>query len=524
MDDKIIVTNRSVLAAKYGTQGLAKVRKAVQALVDADKKRGLRSRLVFLDDAAAMKKLKGKPVTAPGDTRQNKAAIDAVFKTARPEYLLILGSIDVVPHQDMHNALFEDSDDPDKIVYGDLPYACDAPFSRDVAPFKGPTRVVGRLPDLTGAKEPSYLLKLLAIATGWKTRPAEDYGQYFGLTAKVWQKSTAESLFNIFGNSKALRTSPASGPNHTAAQLAPLSHFINCHGDTSDPFYYGESSDGRVPKSLGSDAIEGKIKPGTVATAECCYGAQLYNAVVLALPMPISQRYLAQGAYAFFGSSTIAYGPAEGNGSADLITQYFLLALLEGSSTGRAALTARQRFIGQVGELDPFDLKTLAQFSLMGDPSIHPACVTSATSVPKGVDLEAAARQARIARRAKLRSVGEFLEQTKPTASRRAKSNARTPTVRAALANIAKEAGMKTENAFSAFDVKKPAGMRSAEAKASGIASRYHVAVCQPKARAGKTGRRVAAVAKEVDGRIVGYRIYEEKSCPTPPPRARSKA
>ena len=126
---------------------------------------------------------------------------------------------------------------------------------------------------------------------------------------------------------------------------------------------------------MTSDAVKKKIKAGTVAAVECCYGAELYDSVTLALPMPICQRYLEQGAYGYFGSSTIAYGPAEGNGAADLITRFFLLAILDGASLGRAALMARQHFVEEVGELDPVDLKTLAQFSLLGDPSVQPARV-----------------------------------------------------------------------------------------------------------------------------------------------------
>jgi len=42
------------------------------------------------------------------------------------------------------NPAFDDPDDPDKFAYGDLPYACDTKYSRDIATFKGPTRVVVR--------------------------------------------------------------------------------------------------------------------------------------------------------------------------------------------------------------------------------------------------------------------------------------------------------------------------------------------------------------------------------------------
>ncbi len=509
MDDKIIVSNRAALAAKYGSAGVAKVRSAVKALIAADAKRGIKTRLVFLDDAAALKRYRGSAVTDAGNPRQNKVAIDAVFRATDPEYLMILGAIDVVPHQDLANPLFDPPDDPDPSAWGDLPYACDAPYSRDVADFKGPTRVVGRLPDLTGAKEPSHLLALLGVAASYKRRDATDYAHYFGLSTVSWRASTAQSLFNVFGNSTALTLSPPSGPTHPAKRLAPLAHFINCHGGDTDPAFYGQKAKS-FPESLTSKSLSGKIQPGTVAAVECCYGAQLYDSITLALPLPICQHYLRQGAYGYLGSSTIAYGPKRGNAQADLMTQYFLLALLEGASLGRATLMARQRFVDQTAELDPADLKTLAQFNLLGDPSVHPASVASPTGMPKGADSAQVQRLQRRERRTKLREMGNFLHDTKPTASRKTRLAGRTrksATVQKALANIAREAGVGKGKAFTAFDVKRPAASRG-HGKAEGMASRYYVAVYRA---AGPSARSVVAVAKEVDGRIVGYRIYEEK-------------
>ena len=217
-----------------------------------------------------------------------------------------------------------------------------------------------------------------------------------------------------------------------------------------------------------------------MAAVECCYGAELYDSVILGLPLPICQRYLIQGAYGYFGSSTIAYGPEDGNGAADLITQYFLLAVLEGASIGRAALMARQQFVSQVGELDPMDLKTLAQFNLLGDPAVVPAVVPSATSVPKGADTEKSEREGRHQRRAKARAVGQMLQETKPTASKKASKVRKSATVSKALRNIAKEAGIGTKRDFMAFNVKTPKGARPRGSKAVSAASRYYVAVYRP--------------------------------------------
>ena len=162
-------------------------------MIAADAKRGIKSRLVYLDEAAAMKSFHGSAVDDRTSARQNKEAIDAIFRATNPEYLMILGAPDVVPHQDMANPAFDPPDDPDKYAYGDLPYACDVPYSRDIAKFKGPTRVVGRLPDLTGAREPSHLLALLVVAEKYRSHDVTDYGTYFGLSTQSWRKSTEQN-------------------------------------------------------------------------------------------------------------------------------------------------------------------------------------------------------------------------------------------------------------------------------------------------------------------------------------------
>ena len=52
-------------------------------------------------------------------------------------YLMLLGSIDVIPHQDLRNPVYADDKEDDPRAWGDLPYACEAPYSKDVADFVG---------------------------------------------------------------------------------------------------------------------------------------------------------------------------------------------------------------------------------------------------------------------------------------------------------------------------------------------------------------------------------------------------
>ena len=71
-------------------------------------------------------------------------------------------------------------------------------------------------------------------------------------------------------------------------------------------------------------------------------------------------------------ATTIAYGPADDNGNADVICQLFIEQVLRGASLGRALLEARLGYVRQQSVVDPYDEKTLAQFVLLGDPSLHP--------------------------------------------------------------------------------------------------------------------------------------------------------
>lgn len=519
MDDKIIVSNRAALTAKYGAKGLAAIRAALNKLKAADKKRGLVTRVVYLDYAAAMKKLGGKAISNPRDPRQAKAAVDAVCKALAPDYLMILGSVDVVPQQDLTNPAYQPGDDDDQQAWSDLPYACDEAYSRDSARFVGPTRVVGRLPDLTGASDPAHLLALLSTATRWVSRPLADYKACFGMSAAVWVGSTRMSLDHVFGPGAPLLVAPPAGPAFPGGELKARSHFINCHGGDSAPEFYGQIKK-QYPVALNTANTKGQIVEGTVAAVECCYGAQLYDSVALGLDQPICQSYLRQGAYGYWGSTTIAYGPADDNAQADIVCQAFLQAVHKGASIGRAALEARQHFSQAAAQLDPVDLKTMAQFTLLGDPSVHPVASSSPTTVPKAIGAHAE-RTFRAERRAKLRSLGGFLARTKPTASQPAANQQTKGTVADTLARIAGKEGLSMKAPFKVFDVREPGQPKAASklrtkgasksAFGTGI-TRYHLMVSKPKGAQPKgisTG--VAVVAKEVNGRVVGYRVYQQR-------------
>lgn len=402
---KIIVSNQAALQTRYGAN-LAKVTTALDALIAADKARGIQTRVVYLDQATDMSPLKATPVVDPANDRQNKDAIDAVHTALMPDYLVILGGPDIVPLQALSNPM----NDGDPNVPSDLPYACDAGYSTAITDFIAPTRVVGRIPGITGSSDPQALVTALQTATTLQARSKSDFSAYFSVSVELWTGSTSQSLTNIFGTSQSMVSCPPNGPNWANDQLSRLAHFFNVHGSDSDPRWFGQGSSG-YPVAVESWQIAGKLSPGAIVSSEACYGGQLFTPIATD-QLPICNVYLLGGVSNFVGSSNVAYGPASGQGQADLITQYVMIKLLGGASAGRAMLEARQKFISGTTPMHPADQKTVAQFNLLGDPSNHPVATSTealAKAGPTSSSAEVAA-SARGKRRVRLMAEGETLK------------------------------------------------------------------------------------------------------------------
>jgi hypothetical protein len=474
--DKVIVTNVSKLKEKYGSN-LSKIKAAVKDLIDADKGRGLKTVLVDLSSDSEMAEFQARAIDADHttDPPSCKAAIDKIYKAIQPSYLMLLGAVDVIPHQDLSNPMFggEDNDD---FTFSDLPYACDAPYSQDIPDFLAPTRVVGRLPDVTGGDDAGYLVGLLQIAAGYTQRPSSDYDAFLGITAEAWKSSTDDSLRAVFGNSTGMKISPSDGPKWLKSELKRLSHFINCHGSPANWRFYGQSGE-TYPEAHDATAVMGNLAEGTVLAAECCYGAELYNPTEVDDNLGMCNTYLASKAYAYFGSSTIAYGPAAGNDQADLICQYFLQHVGTGSSTGRACLEARLEYIQHANTLSPVDLKTIAQFNLMADPAITP--VQSAGSAPKVLSLKKGERAlalgertietaARLLRRGTLGEVAKAVSSAVYVAAKVIKQVKANQKVLAVLQKAAEDRGIEGGSVFS-FKVNSPELPKTAMAKAKSL-------------------------------------------------------
>jgi len=419
--DKLLVTHSGALRRKYGASGATRVRAALDALVTADEAHHLVTRVLLIDNASTMRSLK-LPAVPEGDWRATLKAVDAAAERYQPSYIALVGANDVVPQAQLRNPLLG-PDDTDRYVPSDLPFACDLPAGfagtgttlLDPSQLLSVTRVVGRIPDVRGATDPAGLLANLRVAATYQQQSATAYQKVFALSAAVWRGSTTLSVDLLPGRAPATRLCPPKKSPWKQTDLTALSHFVNCHGGDFTPDWFGQR-DSNAPVdivALRPEDVDGTITPGTVVVSECCYGAMHQDPTDQGGRIPMIWAYLRSGAYAGVGSSTTAYGPADGNGQADLICRYALEGIMGGASTGRALLDARQRYIRETGAMGPEDLKTIAQFDLLGDPSLVPVetpgrVVAGAKGVPQ---------QSLAQRRAVLRATGRALDATVPRAS-----------------------------------------------------------------------------------------------------------
>jgi len=145
---------------------------------------------------------------------------------------------------------------------------------------KGPGRVVGRLPDLARAKEPSYLIALLM----WQRstpRPRHRYRPTSGCRRRPGGSPPRSVCFNVFGNSSALTLAPPNGPTHPAARLAPWP--ISSTATAGRPTPPSTARTGRRCRRRSQQDIARQDQARHGGAVECCYGAELYDSVTLAL-------------------------------------------------------------------------------------------------------------------------------------------------------------------------------------------------------------------------------------------------
>ena len=384
---KLIVTHKGRMSKKYSESDLGKIGKALRSLATNDKSRGIVTHIVHLDDETEMKKYGVPALVGQPTANKCKKAIDALFVALSPDYLVILGAGDVIPFFDVPNPTFDKSGDnegdDDQEVLTDNPYASSRKFVKSkLKNYLIPDRVVGRIPDLPGENpDVGWLLDYLKVAQSWKLQKSTWFADDLIVCCDEWKTAGNDCVTYLSRKPNRLMISPpveSKTPGHLKKRYKARVHMIKCHGARLDSHFYGQKGS-KYPEVIHSVLLKGKTVEGSVVGAMCCYGADVFDpndpAAVAAGEAPIPSLYLRQGAYGFFGSTTLAWVGFTDMQCADWMVAGALRLVLNGASLGRGMLDSKQNFtkwIEQQGRTpDLAEEKTLLQFMLLGDPSIH---------------------------------------------------------------------------------------------------------------------------------------------------------
>ena len=125
-------------------------------------------------------------------------------------------------------------------------------------------------------------------------------------------------------------------------------------------------------------------------------------------------------------------------------------------------LEARLAYVRQQSVADPYDEKTLAQFVLLGDPSLHPFSETTVPKAAASPAAKASAHAARLQRRVRLMKAGERLaRETAFTVPAKSPRRAAAMLRRTALAGVRRKF-----KHVRVFQVQEPAAARAVMGKA----------------------------------------------------------
>lgn len=303
-----------------------------------------------------------KNISGAGSLQNHINLLKTKVSESHPKHLFILGSSDVVPSAIWKNEASDSSSDGD--VSSDLPYA-----TLDIAsPFRGQQYnfgdciCVGRLP---GCDFENYFNNV-ALASG-KVGEVKT----FGMSALVWSEETRDIYKKIKAGPE-VKTSPECTKDTVRSEIPCDTNLLlfNLHGSNQTEFWYGQEGS-NYPEAVSHNSLADISNPYFLAV-EACYGAYYEgrtanNSVLLSA--------LEGKCISFLGSSRIAFGTPTPEGTcADIICGEFLRLLKSGMSAGEAFNTARTELMKSS---DAETIKTLAEFSLYGDPSV---CMNQSTA------------------------------------------------------------------------------------------------------------------------------------------------
>lgn len=300
--------------------------------------------------------------------------IEGIAEKINFRYLFLIGG-----HEDLPMAQYTDLTPHDQDIASDHGYSVlsDRDFGDGSGEVSMSSRfMVGRLPIGMDTK-PGDIQSYFRNALDYSAWAAAGKKRVFAATCTIWEPASKAVAQNLGG--PLVLTSPALNHDQLHAYLgAPYDClYFNVHGSSNNPSWWGQGLN--LSPEVAKPENFRELPSINLISSEACYGARFEG---LFHEESVLMTCLYHKSLAFFGSSRIAYGPAEvPNWGADTVVREFLQpycgpeAWINTSlSLGAAAGNARASLANDFGigrpDLLPILLKTFLEFNLFGDPTL----------------------------------------------------------------------------------------------------------------------------------------------------------
>jgi Peptidase family C25 len=229
--------------------------------------------------------------------------------------------------------------------------------------------------------DPAWFTDYLETATNWESKPDSFYNQPYVICTDEAKEAGMKCVQKAFPTSTLplLICPPDSDISTPHQRLSAPLHMIKCHGNKKDATFWGfpefDENKDKPYAAITSATLKEYLEPRTVVATMCCYGAQIFSPKN-ADTWPLASTYLRKGALGYVGSTMMAWVGLGKMSGADWIVTAYLKSVLEGESIGLAFLKSKQDYHRHDGirgrVIDVEGQKTLIEYILLGDPSIHP--------------------------------------------------------------------------------------------------------------------------------------------------------